>query len=53
MFIDTALKSIFGVIVLSAIAAEVGVTAESGPAMLEQAIVITRTYVEAIIRAMA
>lgn len=53
MFIDTALKSIFGIIVLSAVAAELGVTVENGPEILAQAITIARTYVEAIIGAMA
>lgn len=52
MFIDTILKCIFGIIVISAVAAETGLTIENGPAMLEQAVTIARTYVEAIIRAM-
>lgn len=53
MFIDTILKAVFGIIVISAVAAETGVTVENGPAFMEQAITIARTYVEAIIRAMA
>jgi hypothetical protein len=52
MFIDTAIKSIFGIIVLSAIAAETGFTVENGPEMLAQAITIARTYAAAIIGAM-
>lgn len=53
MFIDTAIKSIFGIIVISAVAAETGISVENGPEMLAQAVTIARTYVTAIIGAMA
>lgn len=52
MSISSILESIFGIIVISAVAAETGITVENGPEFMAQAITITRTYVVAIFQAM-